>query len=377
MSDIAANELLARLETLEATVRTLAAAMDGRSVTAPAADTDVAQTADPARPARRDLLRYGSLAALGAAAVGLAPRSAEAANGQPIIIGQINGGSALTGLMTSNLDDAPAFGAISTSTSTTLVSAGLYGETNSSAEESVGVAGNAAATSGVVGGVGGFSESTDGVGVFGQVFRPTGFNSALWGEGSSSTGYAVFGRNTNGHGIAGITGASGGVAVIGNNSNVAGAFAGVFVGPVFVTGNFTVGGTKSAVVPHPDGSHRLVYCVESPESWFEDFGKGTLQRGQADVVIDPDFAAVVDMDDYHVFVTPYEEDPELLVSSRTACGFRIKAKDETSNAEFSWRVVARRKDVPAARLAKMDVPSAPPVPPARSMSARRWKRTTK
>ncbi len=39
-------------------------------------------------------------------------------------------------------------------------------------------------------------------------------------------------------------------------------------------------GTKSAAVPHPDGSHRLLYCVEAPEAWFEDFGEGTIGRGQ-------------------------------------------------------------------------------------------------
>jgi hypothetical protein len=33
-----------------------------------------------------------------------------------------------------------------------------------------------------------------------------------------------------------------------------------------------VSGTKSAAVPFPDGSQRALYCMESPELWFEDFG---------------------------------------------------------------------------------------------------------
>ena len=33
---------------------------------------------------------------------------------------------------------------------------------------------------------------------------------------------------------------------------------------------------RSAAVPHPDGFHRRLYCIECPESWFEDFGEGTL-----------------------------------------------------------------------------------------------------
>jgi RNA polymerase sigma factor (sigma-70 family) len=36
--------------------------------------------------------------------------------------------------------------------------------------------------------------------------------------------------------------------------------------------------SKAAVVPHPDGGHRQVYCQESPEPWFEDFGRGHQDR---------------------------------------------------------------------------------------------------
>jgi hypothetical protein len=81
-------------------------------------------------------------------------------------------------------------------------------------------------------------------------------------------------------------------------------YAGVFIGPVLVQGNHEVTGTKSAVVPHPDDSHRRLYVLESPDSWFEDFGEGRLQRGQAEVAIDPDFAALVRDDTYQIFLTP-------------------------------------------------------------------------
>jgi hypothetical protein len=366
MSDPNVKDLLARLETLEA-------AFKGRTASAQGVAEDVlasnAETPNPlsdaGRPGRRDLLRYGSLAALGAAAVGLAPRQAEAANGDIIRVSQFHVGTGQTELNTSGTGVAAFEGRATNPVGPT---AGLVGVTQAAngapGNEPIGVLGDAQTDTGLCAGVAGVTASRDGMGVFGLSDANTGFTAGVSGEASSPTGYGMFARNMAGHGIAGITGASGGVAIIGNNSNVAGAFAGVFVGPVYVSGNFTVGGTKSAVVPHPDGSHRLVYCVESPESWFEDFGKGKLQRGQADVVIDPDFAAVVDMDDYHVFVTPYDENPELLVTSRTNCGFRVKAKDETSSADFSWRLVARRKDVDPARLAKTDVPATPPVPEA-------------
>jgi hypothetical protein len=82
-------------------------------------------------------------------------------------------------------------------------------------------------------------------------------------------------------------------------------------------------GATSAAVPHPDGSHRRLYCVENPESWFEDSGTGQLECGGGGVPLDPDFAAVVHVDDSHVFLTAY--DPlELHVNERTAACRRCR-----------------------------------------------------
>jgi hypothetical protein len=66
-----------------------------------------------------------------------------------------------------------------------------------------------------------------------------------------------------------------------------------------------VNGTKSAAVPFPDGSRRLLYTMESPESWFEDFGISQLLNGNAEVTLDPGFAAIVTSDVYHVFISEY------------------------------------------------------------------------
>ena len=44
-------------------------------------------------------------------------------------------------------------------------------------------------------------------------------------------------------------------------------------------GNSAVTGTKSALVPAENGTHRTLYCVESPDCWFEDFGRGTQRYG--------------------------------------------------------------------------------------------------
>lgn len=136
-------------------------------------------------------------------------------------------------------------------------------------------------------------------------------------------------------------------------------FAGIFLGPVVTWGplvNFA--GPKSAAVPHPDGSHRLLYCMESPESWFEDFGEAKLVKGKAAVKIDKDFAGVAKTDDYHVFLSPYGESNGLYVSRRNRNGFEVREQSGGRNTlTFSYRVVARRKDVPSERLPKFDAPS--------------------
>ena len=358
MSDSTVNDLIARLEALETALVELRGHRSevGATTAEPGSDHP---SFEAARPGRRDLLRYGSLA-LGAAAVGLTPRPAEAANGDPIRIGMVNSGTQQTPLQSSVVDAAVFY---ARATSTTGPSAGLWGETASSGDESVGVGGQAESTTGLVAGVFGQTRSDQGAGVFGEGGSTTGLSIGVWGETQSPSGYAMFARNPQGHGIVGSTGAAGGAAVIGLDNGVSGAYAGIFVGPVVITGSSTVLGTKSAAVKHPDGSHRLLYCVESPECWFEDFGKGQLQRGSADISFDPDFAAVADMNDYHVFVTPYDEHADLMVGARTDCGFRITAKNEASSAQFSWRVVARRKDVSAERLAQVSIPVAPPSPP--------------
>jgi hypothetical protein len=172
----------------------------------------------------------------------------------------------------------------------------------------------------------------------------------------------------------GATAAVGGAAVVGATNGVVGAYAAAFYGPVAVAGDFTVvGGAKSAAVRHPDGTHRRLYCLESPESWFEDFGTGRLECGRSEVTIDPDFAAMVDLTDYHVFLTGYDMSAPLFVHNRTTAGFAVEAgpaaaaltgrTDTDLTGTFSWRVVAKRKDIAGARLAAVTVPPEPTLPP--------------
>jgi hypothetical protein len=233
---------------------------------------------------------------------------------------------------------------------------GVRGDSSGSDQpESKGVLGIASAGAGVYGYIP--PEST-----FSAVGLMAVNDSTYVGPSPGGGGFGCYGYSRHGAGIAGATGSDGGAAVAGSTNGVAGAYAGVFYGPVVVDGDFTVvGGVKSAAVPHPDGSHRRLYCVESPQSWFEDLGKGQLSRGCATVTIDPDFAAVVDLTDYHVFLTGYD-DFDLRVNEQSSTGFRVMAKEATSSGRFSWRVVAKRKDIAAQRFERVTVPPEPALP---------------
>ncbi len=198
-------------------------------------------------------------------------------------------------------------------------------------------------------------------------------NSSFAGPGPGAGGFGVYGLSAKGHGLVGATAASGGAAVVGATNGVAGAWAAAFYGSVIVGGDFiVVGGAKSAAVPFPDGTNRQLYCVESPESWFEDFGTGELVNGRAEVSIEAGFGAVAEMDNYHVFLTAYDHDHLLHVTKRTAKGFTVEANTALASLQgqkktelsgtFSWRVVAKRKDIVGERLAKVTMPPEPVLP---------------
>jgi hypothetical protein len=149
------------------------------------------------------------------------------------------------------------------------------------------------------------------------------------------------------------------------------------VGDVYVFGSFSVADKqlKSAIVQHPDGSHRKLYCMESPESWFEDFGIGQLHQGQADVRLDPDFAALVRTDHYHVFLTPYGDSNGLFVAHMRPDGFVVREQQGGKHSlTFAYRVVAKRRDVTVMRLQPFQVPVQPVRPtdprPLRPLSPR-------
>lgn len=103
--------------------------------------------------------------------------------------------------------------------------------------------------------------------------------------GTSGALIGVIGTSTTNVGVFSFSKTSMGVFVQAANSA---SYAGAFAGNVHLTDTLTAT-AKNAVVPFPDGSHRLLRCMESPEHWFEDFGAAKLVRGRAVVKLDADF----------------------------------------------------------------------------------------
>ena len=234
---------------------------------------------------------------------------------------------------------------------------GVAGTTFSSSAGHTGVLGEAN-----LGGIGvvGQSQSGSGIGVRGR-----GSNQAVRGDGGN---FGVVGVG----GVAGVWGGNsttGGIGVVGVSGPTSGGitpWAGRFDGPVQVNGRlsvngglFVTGSPKSSVVPHPDGSQRVMHTVEAPESWFEDVGRAPLRQGVARVEVDPDFAAVSRLgDDYHVFLTPEGPSNGLYVTDRSSTGFEVREQGEgTSEISFSYRIMSKRTDVRAGRLERLERPT--------------------
>lgn len=176
-------------------------------------------------------------------------------------------------------------------------------------------------------------DTTFGVGVMGLGFEGgtlTNINNDLGVYGSAS-GAGIYGQSTNGIGVLGTTGSSTSYGVYSD-------------GDSYTDGNTFATGTKSAIMPTSQG-RKLVYCSESPEIWFEDFGNAKLEHGKVSIQLDPLFLEMVKIDADHpmvVTVTPLGNCNGLYVEPGTT-GFEVKELNSgASNVKFSYRISAKR-----------------------------------
>jgi hypothetical protein len=323
------------------------------------------------------------------------------------VLGVSSTGTGVVGSSGATTGDAAAIEGTITSTSPGASSAGVRGVNNGTGGDGVGVYGSQAGSGwGVYGttagdGIGVFGDGPslgvqgtaqtggtgvhgttidgNGVGVYGEADLGTGVQgvatSGTGVEGSSSTGtgvdggsssgYGVLGESTSNYGVIGVSATGNGVygqvtttpqaGVVGRTLDASGNWA------IYGFGNIGATGTKSAVVPtEVAGEYVTLYCVESPECWFEDFGGATLVKGSVRVVLDPAFAQTVETERYHVFLQAEGECKGLCVVQKSPTGFMVRELDGgRSDVAFCYRVVALRRGVVAPRLNRVSLPASP------------------
>ena len=187
--------------------------------------------------------------------------------------------------------------------------------------------------------------------------------------GTSDTQIGVIGTSNAFWGVLGFS--ANNVGVVGQTGNP-NSFAGLFNGNVAVNGTLTAT-VKNGMVAFPDGTQRVLHCMESPEHWFEDFGAAKLKNGRATVKLDSDFAKTIKRGGYHVFVTPEGDCRGLYVRGKTAASFEVRElSDGKSSIVFSYRIVGKRRDI--TRHRRFERINTPPLMPPKTARGPRQKK---
>ncbi|HBX52970.1 MAG: hypothetical protein A2275_07240 [Bacteroidetes bacterium RIFOXYA12_FULL_35_11] len=121
----------------------------------------------------------------------------------------------------------------------------------------------------------------------------------------------------------------------------------------YFSGNHLISGTKSAAYLDQTGKPRQVYCVESPEIWFEDFGSAKITSGIAEVKIDSEFLPALMINEKHpikVFITPNSPLGVDWWVEKKNDRFILHAPSAANGSEFDFRIVAKRKGYEEWRL---------------------------
>ena len=109
-------------------------------------------------------------------------------------------------------------------------------------------------------------------------------------------------------------------------------------------------GAVSTLVADETGtpSQHIMFAPEAPEVLFEDYGGGQLKNGKAQIKIDPIFSENIIVNDQHqlrVFIQLEGDCNGVYVTNKTAQGFTVtELENGQSNINFSWHIVANRRD---------------------------------
>jgi hypothetical protein len=180
-----------------------------------------------------------------------------------------------------------------------------------------------------------------------------GYNaSIIGGNGVQGLGrVGVYGAALSPNGGAGVMG-------VGNGANTP---AGVFQGDVIVNGNFNVvGGAKNVAAEVAPNDYRGMHAEESAEVWFSDYGSAKLSAGKASVVLDPLFLRTVVVDEKHpikVFIQMNGRSRGVYVTKHQESFDVTEYGGGRSNAEFDYRIIAKRKNFEDTRMEKVNIPA--------------------
>jgi hypothetical protein len=249
-----------------------------------------------------------------------------ATNTTPISGNSSNNGSGIWGeVMSANPTDHSAIEGIYNGSGT---GSGIYGEYDGTNTNNV--------RPGVSGTVTSPASANGGIGVYGYNSIASGNQriGVLGSYNSSAFGFGVVGIAFGG----GFPSGSLDIAVVGsrgNNLNYSGYF----------NGNHVIAnGTKSASVPTSKGN-QLLYAIESPEVWFEDYGTASLVNGEAIVKLNPLFLETVAIDATHKMqvIIQMEDESEEVFITKGLTDFKVKESNNgKSNAAFTYKVIAKR-----------------------------------
>jgi hypothetical protein len=105
-------------------------------------------------------------------------------------------------------------------------------------------------------------------------------------------------------------------------------------------------GVKSTIVKDDNNQSRIMYCTESPEVLFEDYGFGQLTNGFAHIEMDKIFAKNISADrPIRVFIQLEGDCNGVYVTNKSVNGFDVKElTGGTSNVKFSWHLIGNRAD---------------------------------
>lgn len=151
-----------------------------------------------------------------------------------------------------------------------------------------------------------------------------------------------------------VTCANGGPAIIANTGQPNGDIMSLDCqGNLTVAGNIVANSTPLVATKSADGRKVATFVSRQTQQTIEDVGEAQLVNGQANVRLDPAFAATINRyENYIVFITPEGmTQGTLCVAQRTAAGFVVRENQGgRSTIAFGYRIVAKPLDGSRQRL---------------------------